>query len=105
MFLHDFFQSVAEWGLTAGIYARLLSKSIAELSSIVSLTGARPWDGSQVGPFIILYSLRLCSMFVPTFPIDRTNFESKVWLGWCPYPFTGCCGHFKLCIFTALSLS
>jgi hypothetical protein len=44
-------------------------------------------DQSLVG-----HSFNLCSIFVPAFLLDRSNFGSKMLkMGWCPHPSTGGC--------------
>jgi hypothetical protein len=46
--------------------------------------------GLKLGHLLVVHSFSLCSIFVPIFLLDRTNFGSKVlWVGWCPYPPLG----------------
>jgi hypothetical protein len=49
------------------------------ITSVIMLGfGACPWDGFQVGWLLVSHSLSLCSIFVPAFLSDRTNFGLKV---------------------------
>jgi hypothetical protein len=46
--------------------------------------------GLKLRWLIVDCSLTLFSIFVLSFFVDRTHFESKgLWLGGCPYPSTG----------------
>ena len=46
--------------------------------------------GLKLDQLLVGHSFSLCSIFVPAFLVDRTNFGLKVlWVGCCPYLSTG----------------
>ena len=78
-------QSCSGCNLSGDNYARLHSVN-TRVSTLVLGIGACPWMGLKLGLSLDGLCFSLCSIFVPVFLLDRTNFVSKVWwVGWCSY--------------------
>ena len=70
------FQSAAGWNLSEDSYAPVYKHN--RILLIMSGTGVCPWCVFKIWPVIGWPFLHLCTIFVPAFLLDKTNFVSKV---------------------------